>query len=209
MKQQFFEFISSPYKLPAVLHIPDSPPPLPAVIVCHPHPLHGGEMENNVVNAICASLSARNIIAMRFNFRSVYHPGEFKDGSAEVEDLRAALDHLLTLDKVDGNKIGLSGYSFGANIALRLAPDENRFQAIAAVSPPMDSDITNGLKSYSKPKLFICGGADQFVDIKFIQKQTGLMPEPRQLEIIDGADHFWWGYETKVGEMVASFFDFR
>jgi alpha/beta superfamily hydrolase len=79
-------------KLEAAWHHPDGMGPFPGVVVCHPHPLHGGDMSNNVISAICETLAKHSIAALRFNFRGVGNSeGEFGGGYQEQDDIAAAL----------------------------------------------------------------------------------------------------------------------
>ncbi len=110
--------------------------PAPGVVVCHPHPQYGGDMENNVVLAACRALAARGFAALRFNFRGVGgSDGAFDQGQGERDDIRAALAHLASLPEVDAKRVGLIGYSFGAVVATEVASGDLR--ALALVSPPL------------------------------------------------------------------------
>ena len=87
-------FQSGDLSLEGVLHLP-AVTPAPGVVVCHPHPQYGGDMENNVVVAACDWLADRACAALRFNFRGVGESdGAFDQGAGERDDVRAALAHL-------------------------------------------------------------------------------------------------------------------
>jgi alpha/beta superfamily hydrolase len=191
--------------LEGVSAVPDSKGPFPGVVVCHPHPLYGGEMNNNVVVPICVALAQASIVSLRFNFRGVgASQGKFADGIGEREDVTAAISYLSTLEAVDKERIGLCGYSFGGAISLEVAPADERLKALALVSPEISTYVP--LKQYTKPKLIVCGGADQFVSIISLQRLAEELPPPNDFELISGADHFWAGYEDKVAARVAAFF---
>ena len=119
-------------------HFPQGNGPFPAVVVCHPHPLFGGDMLNNVVVAICQALSRQSIAAFRFNFRGVGNSGgAFGRGIAEQEDVKAALAFVLSNPDIDAGRIGLVGYSFGASVALPVALQDERLGLLALVSPAL------------------------------------------------------------------------
>jgi len=175
--------------------------------VCHPHPLYGGNMHNNVVLAICHALAEASIAAFRFNFRGVDRSeGEFAEGIGEQEDVISALAFLSSVNKVNPSKIGLAGYSFGTQVALPVALHNEQVKAMALVSPFLPASDWEQLEGYVKPKLFLCGNKDYFVSSQEVQRLAGGLPEPSQYEVIPGADHFWWGYEGEVAEKVSAFF---
>ena len=122
MKRVHISFPAGDITLEGVWHLPESSGPLPAVIVCHPHSLYGGNMSNNIVFGVCQALALNEIAALRFNFRGVGKSGgEFGGGAAEQEDVRAALDLVLSTPNIDPERIGLAGYSFGGGVALAVA----------------------------------------------------------------------------------------
>ena len=188
------------------LNHPEGPGPFPGVIICHPHPLYGGNMLNNVVTAICQALVGCSIAVFRFNFRGVGNSGgTFGGGIAEQEDVRAALAFLLSTSSIDAERIGLAGYSFGAGVALPVALQEAVISRLALVSPTLSTAGWEQLKEYAKPKLLIVGEADPFIPQERFQQQVKEVAETKQCRVISGADHFWWGYEEAVAREVAQF----
>jgi len=191
--------------LEGAITVPESKSPFASVIVCHPDPRYGGEMNNNVVVPVCQALAQASIVSLRFNFRGVgASQGRFADGNGEREDVVAAISYLLTLDAVDKNRIGLCGYSFGGAVCLEVAPADERVKALALISPAISTYVP--LKQYTKPKLIMCGGADQFVSIISLQRLAEELPPPNDFELVSGADHFWGGYEDKVAARIVAFF---
>lgn len=185
--------------------VPESKGPYPGVVVCHPHSLYGGEMNNNVVVPICQALAQASIASLRFNFRGVgASQGKFADGVGEREDVAAAISYLSKLEAVDKERIGLCGYSFGGSVSLEVAPADERVKALALISPAISTYVP--LKQYTKPKLIVCGGADQFVSIISLQRLAEELPPPNDFELVSGADHFWGGFEEKVAARVTAFF---
>jgi alpha/beta superfamily hydrolase len=206
LKRLHISFPSGELTLEGVWHLPDSDGPLPAVIVCHPHPLYGGNMSANVVFYICQALAGAGIAALRFNFRGVGKSGgRFSEGIAEQEDVQAALALALSTDNIDQNRIGLAGYSFGGGVAAAVAVREERIKMLALVSPAF-FDGGEPLKGYIKPKFIIIGKNDNVIPQRELRELFGEMPEPKQLEIISGADHFWEGFVDEVAQRVTDFF---
>jgi alpha/beta superfamily hydrolase len=191
--------------LEACWHFPDTKAPWPAVVVCHPHPLYGGTMSSNVVFGICQALAEKNVAALRFNFRGVGKSGgEYGEGIAEQEDVKAALDFALATENIDKERIGLAGYSFGCMVALPVAIQDERVKKLALVSPALDEGGWEELKRYNKPKFVIAGENDFVIPRDYFLKMAAEMPE--QYQVILKADHFWDGYEDVVAEKVSGFF---
>ena len=144
--------------LEGTLSQPDEDGHYAGVVICHPHPLRGGDMYNNVVEAVYDELARRSIIALRFNFRGVGSSGgSAYDSSGHIDDIGAAIDYLLTLKEIDPQHIGLVGYSYGAAMVLRYAPGDERLRAIAVVSPAMTPIGSDPILKYDRPKYFISG----------------------------------------------------
>ncbi|MFC1926942.1 alpha/beta hydrolase [Chloroflexota bacterium] len=205
MTESRVSFPCDDLSLEGVVSVPAGEGPFPAVVVCHPHPLYGGSMDNNVVYAICNGLAQVSIAWLRFNFRGVGgSQGVYADGVGEQDDVAAAISYLSGMAGVDVRNIGLCGYSFGAGVALQFAPRDERVKALALVSPVIS--ISN-LSGYVKPKLILSGSADEFADAGSLQSLAGGLPQPNEFELVNGADHFWWGYEAKIAARVADFFN--
>ena len=148
-------------QLEGELHLPEGKGPFPVVVVCHPHPLYGGDMDNNVVMAVCFALVRSSIAALRFNFRGVGNSsGSYGEGIGEQDDVRAALDFLSTLKEIDSQRIGLAGYSFGGMVAASVAIKDNRVKQLALISPALKETGWAQLKEYGLPKLILIGDAD-------------------------------------------------
>jgi hypothetical protein len=189
------------------MSLPEGSDPQPGVVVCHPHPLYGGSMDNNVVSSVCNSLQAQGLATLRFNFRGVGgSQGTHGQGVTEQDDVRAALSVLRSQEEVDENRLGLAGYSFGAGVARDVAVSEKSIAALALISMPLASGETSPLDSYDKPKLIISGSADNFISFEAVLDLVARLPEPKSHEIVPNADHFWFGHEAEAANSVTSFF---
>ena len=207
MNRVHITFPVADISLEGVWHFPEGTGPFPAVIVCHPHPLYGGSMSSNVVFAICQALAQQSIAALRFNFRGVGKSGgAFGGGIAEQEDVRAALAFVSSTPNIDQKRIGLAGYSFGASVALAVAVQDEGVNLLALVSPALLDSGWEQLKGYTKPKFIIMGGNDFVIPQRQFRHQVEDIPEPKQCQVIAGADHFWAGFEEEVAQKVTKFF---
>ena len=205
MKEESVSFPCGQISLEGVLGLPEGKGPFPAVVVCHPHPLFGGSMDNNVVAAVCAALGREKIAWLKFNFRGVGRSGGiFAEGIGEQDDVKSALTFLMTLSEIDPARLALCGYSFGAAVAIPVADIDERVQAIAAISPVFE--FPGLLKSYARPKLFICGEEDEFINHQELGRIVSELPEPKGYECIPGADHFWRGVEKELEAKSGRFF---
>jgi len=163
-------------------------------------------MDDFVVLAVCRALVQESIAAFRFNFRGVGgSDGLHGKGVGEQEDVKAAVSFLSSCEEIDPKRIGLAGYSFGAGVVLSVVPQEERVQAVAAISPALPS-ASPPLRGYVKPKFLIVGSEDTFVSRDRFLSLVEELAEPKEYEVIPGADHFWLGYEDEVATSVASFF---
>ncbi|MBI3744208.1 MAG: prolyl oligopeptidase family serine peptidase [Chloroflexi bacterium] len=194
--------------LEALLHLPSTgKPPFPGIVVCHPHPLYGGSMHNNVVDAIVRGALSQGIAALRFNFRGVgASTGEHDNGTGEQTDAIAALSALRKRKEIDPKRTGIAGYSFGSIVATAVAPKDANLLALAAVAPLPTGLNTPAMLSWSKPKLFIPGDMDTFIPVEEVHEMTRRMAKPLRIEVLHGADHFMADYESDISEYIADFF---
>ena len=170
------------------------------VVVSHPHPLYGGSMHNNVVKAVAHAYQEEEYSTLRFNFRGVERSeGDFANGVGEQEDVKAALQ---TLGK---KSMDLAGYSFGAWVnALGLAKFEEANRLIM-VSPPVSVIDFSFLEYSPKVKLVICGSRDEIAEYKKVEKMLPKWNDQALFRVIQGADHFYSGYEEDLIDVVGEF----
>jgi uncharacterized protein len=198
--------ISGDLRLEATLHTPDHPSSS-AVVVCHPHPLRGGDMHNNVVMAAAHSLQAAGITALTFNFRGVgASQGAPDDGNAEQHDVRAALQHAAALDGIE--HIGVAGYSFGAGMALAVAATRDEPISLALVSlPTANPDVASRLKACKGPVLLMVGDGDHVSSSEALLHAAKSRPKnATEVVIVPGVDHFWRGAESTLDQHIGAFF---
>ncbi|MFO7459807.1 MAG: hypothetical protein R6X07_04220 [Desulfatiglandales bacterium] len=170
------------------------------VVVSHPHPLYGGTMHNNVVRAVVHAYQDEGYSTLRFNFRGVESSeGTFGNGVGEQEDVKAALQ---TLGK---KHMDLAGYSFGAWVnALGLGKFEKADRLIM-VSPPVSFIDFDFLGHSPKIRLVICGTRDEIADYRKVEKMLPKWNDQALFRVIQGADHFYSGYEEELIDIVGEF----
>jgi len=207
MKQSHITFPCGGLKLEGIYYEVEGETGVSAVVVCHPHPLYGGSMQNNVIYAVAGALAAKAIAALIFNFRGVGESeGRHGGGIDEQQDVKSALDWLEIQPGVDRGKLGLAGYSFGAAVALPVACLDGRVRGAAFISPYLEQSHVSLLKSYRKPKLLVSGSRDNMVLPDDVAAYYSEAAEPKKFETINGSDHFWGGYEDEMADVVAEFF---
>ena len=195
--------------LEGVLEAPaSSEKQLTGAVVCHPHPLYGGEMNNNVTRAVAAALVERGAVCLRFNFRGTGRSqGVHGNGIDEMDDVRAALDFLQARPEVDQSGIILAGYSFGCWVALRAAREDPRPHRLIGVSPPVDQYDFSFLKDEKRPLLLIAGDRDFVCSTKGFRELVDSISGPVTGTILPGADHFHFGREMELIRAAHQFLD--
>jgi len=190
--------------LEAILDEPPSDARAIAVFA-HPHPQYGGTMHTKVVYQGAKALTRIGCAVLRFNFRGVGRSaGTFANGEGEADDFRAATDYLAR--RHQGLPLWSAGFSFGAWIALETGAIDDRVAALIGIAPPvatsvsgMDYSFPNTLAS-TKPKFFVQGEADEVCPIQGMWTFYARLEEPKELVVIDGADHRFDGKTQEVGE---------
>jgi len=180
---------------------------VPAVVVCHPHPTRGGNMDNNVVLTLAYSLVDQGFVTLRFNFRGVGNSqGQHTEGESEYQEVLGALDLMKAWPGVDGGKLGLVGYSFGASVILGNASLQKKTRALVLVSPSLQALESTPLKKDNRPSMIITGDRDNLVQSGQLQSCLDSFAHPPACHIVAGADHFWQGFENELSAPVEQFF---
>jgi alpha/beta superfamily hydrolase len=192
-------------RLEALLDTPDAQPVRGAVVFAHPHPQFGGTMHTKVVYQGAKALARLGCAVLRFNFRGVgASEGTFDRGEGEKEDFKAALDYLEA--RFPGVPLWAAGFSFGAWVALEVGAVDERVAVLIGIAPPVatsvsghDYDFSNTLET-AKPKFFVQGEGDEVCPIDAMWQFYGRLKEPKELVVIDAADHLFDGKTQEVGE---------
>lgn len=183
-------------------YIQSDNPNAPAALVLHPHPLHGGTMNNKVVYNLYQSFVENNFSVLRINFRGVGRSeGTFDNGIGELTDAATALDWL-QLQNYNTNNFWIAGFSFGSWIGMQLLMRRPELQGFISISPPVNKYDFSFLSPCPAPGLILQGDQDSVVPedavdtlVKKLERQRGTDIDYR---VIAGADHF---FRTKIDEL--------
>jgi alpha/beta superfamily hydrolase len=169
-------------------------------VICHPHPLYGGTMDNKVVTTLARALHEVGIPSLRFNFRGVgLSAGAFDQGNGETDDADAIADYGAA--RWPGKSLVLAGFSFGGYVALRLALRRAAVRLITVAPAIQRFDVT-GSGVPDCPWLVVQGNADDVVDPQaVISWARGLVPPPR-LAVLAGVGHFFHGHLHELRDAV-------
>jgi len=192
-------------RLKGRLHLPESAGPAPGVVVCHPHPAGGGEMDVGLIGLLANGLCSTGMAALRFNFAGVGgSEGVFSDGVEEPGDVHAAFDYLKGLPEVDADRISIAGWSFGAWMGLMAVAGGLPAKAIVAIAPPLIAyewwGNTRALAASATERYYIAGDRDQFCPLNTLNDFAVDISEEdvKNVSILTGADHFLIRRETEV-----------
>lgn len=200
-------FPSGELALEGALHLPAEEGLFPGVAICHPHPQYGGDMYNIIVSSLALALCDAGIAALRFHFRGVdMSEGSFDGGIGEIYDAVEAMEFLSLCENVDASRIGIAGYSFGAAVALAAASRSNVPQALVSIACP--SRVFNEMSAQELllPKLLIIGEHDHDFPAQQFKFMARRFNDPKAVEVISGADHFFGGHVSEVVELSTDFF---
>lgn len=176
------------------------------LVLCHPHPLHGGTMRSLVISELFTALPEAGITCLRFNFRGVGDSGgTHDDGDAERHDVGAAVDAVDALTAERRVPMILAGWSFGADLALSV--HDARLTGWIAIAPPLRyAHDLDAIAVDTRPKLLILGERDEIRDPAEIQAVTGAWTACAT-EIVPGASHFFVGRTQQLIRSVRDWVD--
>lgn len=174
------------------------------IVVCHPHPLYGGDMDNPVVVRVAEVAASIGLATLRFNFRGVGRStGAHGGGEAEQTDITAALEHLRARLGSPAAPAVLAGYSFGAAVSARVA-GRTKLAGLALIAPPLafpGFERLDFLESVALPLLIVAGRDDEYCPLPILDRaRAGL--SRATVRVIDGANHFFFGTLFPLGETV-------
>jgi alpha/beta superfamily hydrolase len=181
----------------------------PIALLLHPHPQHGGTMNNKVVYTLFHAFLHRGFSALRFNFRGVGRSqGQFGRGEGELADATAALDWLQVANP-DAKVCWVGGFSFGAWIGMQLLMRRPEIGAFVAVAPPAGMFDFGFLAPCPASGLIVQGDQDQVVAPEATQKLVAKLKHQRDItidhRIVKGADHFFYNHLTELDQIVEGY----
>ncbi len=183
----------------------------PLAIVLHPHPLHGGTMNNRIVYDIYQMFVRRGFSVLRFNFRGVGRSQEsFDHGQGELRDAAAALDWM-QLYNPNSSGVWVAGISFGAWIGMQLLMRRPEIRGFISVSLPANLYDFSFLAPCPSSGLIVNGNQDSLVPTESVEKLVQKLSQQRgikiDLNVIPGADHFFGGQLDQLGEVIETYLD--
>jgi alpha/beta superfamily hydrolase len=201
MEERPIYFESDGLKLEGRLFVPETGF-VHAAIICHPHPLYGGSMDNNVVAAILRAMWPLGWATLRFNFRGVgLSEGKHGGGVAEQEDVKAAAAYLSSETAL--KSVVLAGYSFGARMVLGAAPEIPGTPAVVAVAPPVSTPLgAPPMSGFGGKVILIAGDRDSFCSAADLEHLHAAGGEKSSMTIISGANHFFGGFELELERLL-------
>ncbi len=169
----------------------------PVALVLHPHPKHGGTMNNKVTYNLYKQFAVNGFSVLRFNFRGVGRSeGTFDNGIGELTDAAACLDWLQKINP-DASTFWVGGFSFGSWIAMQLLMRRPELEGFIAISPPANLYDFNFLSPCPRSGLIVQGDEDSIVDEPSVRKLAEKLNATRDIEvdyrIVRNGDHFFRG----------------
>lgn len=202
-REQEVTFAGPAGRVEGILHLPGPGEARGSAVVCHPHPLHQGTMDNKVVHTLARTFAAAGFATLRFNFRGVGHSeGEYDDGRGETDDALAAMDWL---EAEFGRAPGwVAGFSFGSAVALRVA-SRRTVTGLVTIAPPVQR-LGGATAPPPATRWLLVQGADDDVVLAddVIAWVNDLDPGP-ELVLVGGAGHFFHGKLTQLRNVVDGF----
>jgi len=192
---------------------PGDRPDAPVALVLHPHPQHGGTMNNKIAYTLYQLFSQRGFSVLRINFRGVGRSqGEFDNGPGELSDAASALDWLQGFNP-NASSCWIGGFSFGAWIAMQVLMRRPEIAGFIAVSPPANMYEFTFLAPCPSSGLIVHGSADELVPEPVVATLAEKLSLQKNItidyDIVDGADHFFQNHLETFTERVDRYLERR
>lgn len=180
-------------------------PNAPIAIVLHPHPKHGGTMNNKVVYSLYRAFVDNGFNTLRVNFRGVGRSeGEYDQGEGELSDAAAALDWLQSINP-NAQGYWVAGFSFGAWISMQLLMRRPEINSFIAISPPASMYDFSFLAPCPVSGMIIQGTHDEIVNCRSVSLLAQRLSSQRGLKIayheIPQANHFFTEHLSNLAEL--------
>ncbi len=180
---------------------PSGEAPLAAAVVCHPHPLFGGTMDNNVVFRVARGLQHAGLAVLRFNFRGAGASEGVHDGNGGEEgDVRAALDYLER--EFPGLPLWAAGFSFGSRTVASLARTEPRIARVALIALPSKAFDCTFVREVRQPTFILLAEHDEFGTPRDFDERIGPLGNNFERDVIEGVEHFFRGQTPELERRV-------
>lgn len=186
-------------------------PDAPIALFLHPHPQHGGTMNNRVVYTMYNTFADRGFSCLRFNFRGVGRSqGIFAKGEGELSDAASALDWLQSFNE-NAKQCWIAGFSFGAWIGMQLLMRRPEITSFISVAPPANIYDFTFLAPCPSSGLVIHGSEDTIVPpdsvTKLVQKINSQKTITVTEKVLEGANHFFSNQLDEIAELTESYLE--
>jgi uncharacterized protein len=179
--------------------------PRAAVVIGHPHPQHGGTMHTKAVYQAAKAFARIGCAALRFNFRGAgASAGAFSDGVGEKDDFRAALDFMH--EQYSNVPLWAGGMSFGSWIGMTAGVEHPSVSTLFGIAMPVTQYEWTAVEQSTKAKFFIQGERDELCPLGAMRAFYARCAEPKELVIIDAADHLFDGKVSEVADAIEDLF---
>jgi uncharacterized protein len=176
-----------------------------AVVLAHPHPQYGGTMHTKVLFHAAKAFTRIGCAVLRFNFRGTgTSAGAWDDGRGEMDDCRAALDFMK--GRFPGAPLWAAGMSFGAWTAMSVGASYQGVSTLIGIALPVTQFDFETVRESKKPKFFIHGERDELCPLKDLQAFYARAADPKELIVIDTADHLFDGKVSEVADAIEDLF---
>jgi alpha/beta superfamily hydrolase len=172
-------------------------------VICHPHPLHGGTMQNKVVHTIARACQAVGMPTVRVNFRGVgASAGSYDQGQGEMQDALAVIEW--GRRRWPGAALTLAGFSFGAMVSILIA-GEAKAGRLLSVAPAVGRPEFAQASLPPCPWLILQGDADELVKVDDVRAFAARFEPPPTLQILPGAEHFFHGRLVELRDHISRY----
>lgn len=186
-------------------------PNAPIALLLHPHPQHGGTMNNRIVYTLFHAFTKRGFSSLRFNFRGVGRShGTYDRGEGELSDAASALDWLQTYNP-NASACWIGGFSFGAWIGMQLLMRRPELDGFLSIAPPANMFDFSFLAPCPASGLIVHGDRDEIVPEASVTRLVNKLSSQKDIKIdyrrLEGANHFFNEKSEELGRIVDDYLD--
>ena len=190
---------------------PSNKPQAPLALLLHPHPQHGGTMNNKIIYKLYQTFTKRGFSTLRFNFRGVGRSqGQFDNGQGELSDAASALDWMQTQNP-NTRSCWIAGFSFGAWVAMQLMMRRPEIDGFISIAPPASQHDFSFLAPCPASGMIIHGDKDEVVPQSSVDKLAQKLQKQKNIKIdyriVEGSDHFFIHHLDPLNEQIEGYLD--
>ena len=190
---------------------PSNRPQAPLALLLHPHPQHGGTMNNKIIYKLYQTFTKRGFSTLRFNFRGVGRSqGQFDNGQGELSDAASALDWMQTQNP-NTRSCWIAGFSFGAWVAMQLMMRRPEISGFISIATPASQYDFSFLAPCPASGMIIHGDKDEVVPQSSVNRLAQKLQKQKNIKIdyriIEGSDHFFLDHLEPLNKQVNDYLD--